>query len=52
MQKRVAGFKNKKTLTDATEYFLDKIEMPRKEKERREERKSFANQIYQLMYKL
>lgn len=47
-----AEFINKKTLTDATEYFLDKIEMPRKESEHREERKSFANQIYQLMYKL
>ena len=46
-----AEFKNKKTLTDATEYFLEKIEMPRKENERREERNSFANQIYQLMYK-
>lgn len=47
-----AEFKNKKTLTDATEYFLEEIEMPRKEHENREERKSFANQIYQLMYKL
>ncbi len=47
-----AEFKNKKTLTDATEYFLDRIEMPRKANERREERNSFANQIYQLMYKL
>lgn len=45
-------FKNKKTLTDATECFLDKIEMPRKANERREERISFANQIYHLMYKL
>ena len=47
-----AEFKNKKTLTDATEYFLNDIEMPDKEEARKKDRIMYANQIYQLMYKL
>lgn len=47
-----AEFKNKKTLTDATEYFLDHIEMPGEEEAHKENRIRFANEIYQLMYKL
>lgn len=46
------NFKAIKTLASATDYFLNYIEMPRKENERKEERRSFANQIYDLMYKL
>ncbi len=45
-------FKNKKTLIDATEYFLDYIEKPNEEDAHREDRIRFANEIYQLMYKL
>lgn len=47
-----AEFKNKKTLTDATEYFLEHIEMPGEEDAHKEDRIRFANEIYQLMYKL
>lgn len=47
-----AEFKNKKTLTDATEYFLEYIEMPGEDEAHKEDRIMYANQIYQLMYKL
>ena len=39
-----ADFNNKKNLTDATEYFLEHIEMPDKEHENREDRIRFANE--------
>ena len=43
-------FKNRKTLNDATDYYLDEIENP--EVNNFEKRREFANEIYQLMYKL
>lgn len=49
-KKEWANFKAIKTLASATDYFLNYIEMP--EKNNKEERRVFASQIYQLMYKL
>lgn len=43
-------FQNKKTLNDATDYFLDEIENP--DENNFQERRGFANTIYQFMYKL
>ena len=49
-KKEWINFKAIKTLASATDYFLNYIEMP--EKNNKEERRVFASQIYQLMYKL
>ena len=43
-------FKSKNTLNEATDYFLDEIEDP--EVNNFDERRNYADQIYQLMYKL
>lgn len=43
-----------KTLVSATDYFLNYIEMPSEEEaaNSKEKRREYANQVYQLMYKL
>lgn len=48
------NFKAIKTLPSATDYFLNYIEMPSEEEtaNSKEKRREYANQIYQLMYKL
>lgn len=43
-------FKSKTTLADSTDYFLKELESPKDNNS--EERIGFANEIYQLMYKL
>lgn len=53
-QREWTNFNSIKTLSSATDYFLNYIEMPSDKEiaESKEERREYANQIYQLMYKL